>query len=52
MWSFPEIRLILDDSIEKAFKMTKLLDELAAERQAREEADKTQEDAVSPEDTQ
>ncbi len=39
MRSFPEVRLELDDSIEKAFKMTKLLDELAAERKSREEVE-------------
>ena len=39
MRSFPEIRFELDDSIEKAFKMTQLLDELAAERNAREAAE-------------
>jgi len=39
MRSFPEIRFELDDSIEKAFKMTQLLDELASERNAREAAE-------------
>ena len=39
MRSFPEIRFELDDSIEKAFKMTQLLDKLAAERNAQEAID-------------
>jgi ribosome-binding factor A len=39
MKSFPEIRFELDDSIEKAFKMTQLLDKLAAERNAQEAID-------------
>jgi hypothetical protein len=39
MRSFPEIRFELDDSIEKAFKMTQLLDKLAAERNAQEATD-------------
>ena len=49
MRSFPEIRFELDDSIEKAFKMTQLLDELAAERNAREAAEA--ETAVVEEDS-
>jgi len=34
--SFPEIHFELDDSIEKAFKITNTLDQLARERKARE----------------
>jgi ribosome-binding factor A len=34
MRSFPEIRFELDESIDKAFKMTKLLDEIAKKRAA------------------
>jgi ribosome-binding factor A len=54
MRSFPEIRLELDHSIEKAFQMTKLLDDLAAERNAREEAETSAsgETAPPPEETQ
>jgi ribosome-binding factor A len=36
MRSFPEIHFELDDSIEKAFKITNTLDQLARERKARE----------------
>ncbi len=39
MRSIPEIRFELDDTIEKAFKMTQLLDKLAAERNAQEAID-------------
>jgi ribosome-binding factor A len=44
MRSFPEIHFELDDSIEKAFKITNTLDQLARERKAREagEAEKTE----------
>src|SRR5947209_4315689 len=33
---FPEIRFVLDESIDKAFKIGKMIDELAAERKRRE----------------
>ena len=36
MRSFPEIHFELDDSIEKAFKVTNVIDKLARERKARE----------------
>lgn len=36
MRSFPEIRFEIDDSIEKAFKVTNVIDKLARERKARE----------------
>jgi len=36
MRSFPEIRFEIDDSIEKAFKVTNVIDQLARERKARE----------------
>jgi ribosome-binding factor A len=36
MRSFPEIHFELDESIEKAFKITNTLDALARERKARE----------------
>ena len=36
MRSFPEIHFELDDSIEKAFKVTNEIDKLARERKARE----------------
>jgi len=32
---FPEISFILDESIDKAFKITKIIDDLAAERRVR-----------------
>ena len=38
MRSFPEIHFELDDSIDKAFKITETLDKLARERKAREKA--------------
>ena len=36
MRSFPEIAFEIDDSIEKAFKVTNVIDKLARERKARE----------------
>lgn len=33
---FPEIRFVLDESIERAFGVTKMIDDLAAERKRRE----------------
>jgi len=36
---FPEIRFELDESIEKAFKVTRLLDDLARQREGRAPAD-------------
>jgi len=36
MRSFPEIQFEIDDSIEKAFKVTNVIDKLARERKARE----------------
>jgi len=36
MRAFPEIRIELDESIEKAFKVTNMIDKLARERKARE----------------
>src|SRR5262245_37830415 len=36
MRTFPEIHFELDDSIEKAFKVTNVIDKLARERKARE----------------
>jgi ribosome-binding factor A len=38
MRSFPEINFELDESIEKAFKITNAIDQLARERKAREAA--------------
>lgn len=36
MRSFPEISFVLDESIDKAFKITKIIDDLAAERRNKE----------------
>ncbi|MBI2899514.1 MAG: 30S ribosome-binding factor RbfA [Planctomycetes bacterium] len=36
MRSFPEVSFVLDESIDKAFKISKIIDEVAAERRARE----------------
>lgn len=33
---FPEISFVLDESIDKAFKITKIIDDLAKDRRARE----------------
>ncbi len=33
---FPEITFVLDESIDKAFKITKIIDDLAKDRRARE----------------
>ena len=48
MRSFPEIHFELDDSIEKAFKITNEIDKLARERKAREA--KASSSAEAPED--
>lgn len=36
MRTFPEISFVLDESIDKAFKITKIIDDLAAERRGKE----------------
>ena len=41
---FPEVRFVLDESIDKAFKITKIIDELAAERKLREAGVKSEEE--------
>jgi ribosome-binding factor A len=36
MRTFPEITFVLDESIDKAFKITKIIDDLAAERRLKD----------------
>jgi ribosome-binding factor A len=48
MRSFPEIHFEIDESIEKSFKVTNMLDKLARERKAREAGQAAPETAVEP----
>jgi ribosome-binding factor A len=48
MRSFPEIHFEIDESIEKSFKVTNMLDKLARERKAREVGQASPEPAAEP----